>query len=69
MLVLQRKANQQLRIGDAVVTILRISEGIVRLGIAAPPHIAIVRDDAKQTTPPSPPSRGRHDNGRQSEGG
>ena len=44
MLVLSRKANQSIQIGDdIVVTVVRIAGGEVRIGIEAPPHVAIVR--------------------------
>jgi len=44
MLVLSRKANQQLIIGDnIVVRIVRVSGGTVRLGIEAPAEVSIRR--------------------------
>jgi carbon storage regulator len=46
MLVLSRKANERLVIGDnIVVTIIRLSGGQVRLGIEAPPDVAIRREE------------------------
>ena len=44
MLVLSRKANQSIQIGDdVVVTVVRIAGGEVRIGIEAPPHVPIIR--------------------------
>lgn len=51
MLVIARKKHQQVKIGDAVVTILSVSGGVVRLGIAAPKEVGIVRDDVKTKGP------------------
>ena len=49
MLILTRNAGQSLRIGDDIVLrVLRIQDGQVRLGIEAPRHIEVERDDAKR---------------------
>lgn len=46
MLVLARQLNQSLKIGDAItVTVVRISDGSVRLGIDAPRGLNIVREE------------------------
>jgi len=46
MLVLSRKANERLMIGDnIVVTIVRVSGGQVRLGIEAPANVSIRREE------------------------
>jgi carbon storage regulator len=46
MLVLQRKVGEQIRIGtDVVVTVLRTACGKVSLGIQAPPHCVIRREE------------------------
>lgn len=46
MLVLSRKENQQLIIGDnIIVRIVRVSGGTVRLGIEAPAEISIRREE------------------------
>jgi carbon storage regulator len=46
MLVLSRKPNETLRIGDDIyVTILRLSDGIVRLGIEAPRDVMVLRTE------------------------
>ncbi|MDR2530809.1 MAG: carbon storage regulator CsrA [Oscillospiraceae bacterium] len=51
MLVLSRKINETLRIGDNVrVTVLGIDGGTVKLGIDAPRSLSIVREELiKQT--------------------
>ena len=47
MLVLTRKVEQEIQIGDDItIKVLRIQDGKVRLGIAAPRGMSIVRDDA-----------------------
>jgi len=46
MLVLTRKANQQIRIGkDIVITLLRVQDGQVSVGIEAPKKMPIVREE------------------------
>jgi carbon storage regulator len=46
MLVLGRKVNERLIIdGNIVVTVVRASNGTVRLGIDAPAHISIKREE------------------------
>ena len=48
MLVLGRKTGQQIIIGDGIViTIVRITESMVRIGIEAPPDVPIVREEIK----------------------
>ena len=46
MLVLTRHANQSIMIGhDVVVTVLEVQGGEVRIGIRAPRHIDVHRDE------------------------
>lgn len=46
MLVLSRKVGERILIGkDIAITIVRVSGGTVRVGIDAPPHINIVREE------------------------
>ena len=53
MLVLTRRVGQRVQIGQATVVILKIQHWHgaknpqVRLGIEAPPHVCVLRDDAK----------------------
>lgn len=51
MLVLSRKNNERLLIGDNVeVVVLSIQGNRVRLGIRAPEELKIVRDDVSLST-------------------
>jgi carbon storage regulator len=44
MLVLSRRANERIQIGEEVtVTVVRIADGVVRIGIEAPDHVSVVR--------------------------
>ena len=46
MLVLSRKHNQQIRIGENVtITVLRVQGNTVRIGIDAPPSVRIIRGE------------------------
>jgi carbon storage regulator len=46
MLVLSRREQERIRLGESIiVTILRISGERVRIGIEAPPEVAVVRDE------------------------
>ncbi|MCE9606203.1 MAG: carbon storage regulator [Planctomycetia bacterium] len=56
MLVLSRKENERIRLGDSIiVTIVRVSGDKVRLGIQAPPDVLVLRDEletfSKQDAP------------------
>ena len=55
MLVLSRKLNQEITIGDNVtITVLKVKGNTVRLGIDAPRHIRITRGELpKQAEQPS----------------
>lgn len=46
MLVLSRKENERIRLGDSiVVTVVRLSGDKVRLGIEAPADVVVLRDE------------------------
>ena len=46
MLVLSRKTSERILIGDDIaITIVRIGPNSVRIGIEAPKHMNIVRDE------------------------
>jgi carbon storage regulator len=46
MLVLSRKQNQRIRVGDqVVVTVVRVSGDKVRIGIQAPHDMRVLRDE------------------------
>lgn len=49
MLVLSRRVNERIQIGDDItITIVRISPGSVRIGVDAPDHLMIVRDELNE---------------------
>jgi carbon storage regulator len=49
MLVLSRKVGERILIGDDIrLTIVRIGAGGVRVGIEAPPHLNVVREELKE---------------------
>ena len=53
MLILDRRREERVHIGpDITVTVVRIGENQVSLGIDAPKHVQVLRDDAKRTVPP-----------------
>jgi carbon storage regulator len=46
MLVLSRKRGQSIAIGDQIViTVVRLSRGNVQIGIEAPGHVSILRQE------------------------
>ncbi|MDO4628745.1 MAG: carbon storage regulator [Planctomycetia bacterium] len=46
MLVLSRKIGERILIGDEIaVTVVRISQGTVRIGIEAPRNLSVVREE------------------------
>ena len=46
MLVLSRRENERIRLGDSiVVTVVRLSGDKVRLGIEAPADVVVLRDE------------------------
>jgi len=46
MLVLSRKQNERIRVGDSVVvTVVRVSGDKVRIGIEAPANMRVLRDE------------------------
>ena len=57
MLVLSRKVGQKILIGDNIsITVVRIGQGGVRIGIEAPEEMEVVREELKAA---DPESRGR----------
>ena len=51
MLVLSRRERERIKLGDSiVVTVVRVSGDKVRLGIEAPPHILVLRDELEPRT-------------------
>lgn len=52
MLVLSRKVGERILIGDDVtVTVVRLSNGSVRLGIEAPRDMPVIREEVKLKQP------------------
>lgn len=52
MLILTRRRGESIMIGDQIkVTILRNRDGLIRLGIAAPKEVQILRPEAVRKTP------------------
>lgn len=45
MLVLSRKVNEEIRIGDVRVVLLGLRHGNARIGIDAPRDVAVVRSE------------------------
>ena len=49
MLVLSRKVGERILIGDNIsVTVVRVAQGTVRIGVEAPDDLAIVREELKE---------------------
>ena len=49
MLVLSRKVGERILIGDKItITVVKIGHGGVRVGIEAPPEMAVVREELAQ---------------------
>jgi len=50
MLVISRKPGERIHIGDDIaVMVVRIGPNHVRLGIDAPDHMSVVRDELKES--------------------
>lgn len=48
MLVLSRRVGERIWIGDQIsITVVRLTNGGVRLGIDAPPELPVVREELK----------------------
>jgi carbon storage regulator len=59
MLVLSRKESQRIRLGDSIViTIVKISGDKVRVGIDAPAHVLVLRDELEVRDPADKPAAG-----------
>lgn len=61
MLVLSRKANESIHIGnDITVTVVQVAGNRVRLAIDAPPHVRILRSELElEVDRPLPAARER----------
>lgn len=57
MLILTRRVGETLQIGnDISVTVVEVNGNQVRIGIAAPKDVPIMRDDAKKRQPAAQPA-------------
>jgi carbon storage regulator len=46
VLVLSRKVGERIQIGDKIcITVVKIGHGGVRIGVEAPPELAVVREE------------------------
>lgn len=45
MLVLSRKSGQSLFIGDVKVTVVKLDRNRVKIGIDAPEHVQVIREE------------------------
>lgn len=53
MLVLTRKLDEAIQIGDNIkITVLRVKGNTVRIGIEAPKHIKVIRDELERVIAP-----------------
>jgi carbon storage regulator len=51
MLVLSRKVGEKILIGDNIaVTVVRVAQGTVRIGVEAPHDLPIVREELKDSS-------------------
>ena len=49
MLVLTRREQETIHIGDAVITIIQLGRGQVKIGIEAPEKVKILRGELAET--------------------
>lgn len=55
MLVLSRKVGEKILIGDNIsVTIVRVAQGTVRVGVEAPQELPIVREEIRDQQTAAP---------------
>ena len=58
MLVLSRKVGERILIGDQIaVTVVRVAQGGVRIGIEAPADLEVVREELKKLSTDSTEAR------------
>ena len=49
MLVLSRKVGERILVGnDITITVVRMAQGVVRIGVEAPTDMPIVREEIKE---------------------
>lgn len=60
MLVLSRKVGERILIGDNIaITVVRVAQGAVRIGVEAPDNLNVVREEV---VIPNPVDNGEKDN-------
>jgi carbon storage regulator len=60
MLVLSRKVGERIFIGENIsVTVVRVAQGVVRLGVEAPDSLPILREEVKNLEMEVPSPSGR----------
>jgi len=60
MLVLARKLNESIRIGDRIIVkVLHLNRGAVKLGIQAPPDLSVYREEIVDVTRTAKPGAAR----------
>ena len=58
MLVLSRKVGERILIGENItVTVVRVAQGTVRLGVDAPDELPIIREEIKDQQRAKPSNR------------
>ncbi len=58
MLVLSRKVGERILIGDDIaVTVVRVAQGMVRIGVEAPQETPIVREEIKDRLEANTPNQ------------
>ena len=66
MLVLSRKVGERILLGDnIVVTVVRVTGNGVRIGIEAPPEMAVIREELKAQLDATDAKRKRSDQPKQ----
>jgi carbon storage regulator len=60
MLILTRRPGERIMIGNdpITVTVLAVNGNQVRLGVEAPPHVLVLREELLGHKPASPPAKG-----------
>ena len=60
MLVLSRKVGEKILIGETIsITVVRVAQGTVRIGIDAPKELTTVREELKERLEKDPEERSR----------
>ena len=58
MLVLSRKVGERILIGDNIaITVVRVAQGTVRIGVEAPENLNVVREEVAIPSPDEVPEK------------